>query len=111
MLFVFIRHNLINSVVQHSFDIVKQLIEEYLQKGERISGRLVTRVNYFHLIRNDIVPYYHASLQSEIIDDAETFYFKHMAKICQRMNQFNHHGSHLLIKNIQEIHLHINVMS
>ena len=96
-------------VTRQSFQIVKDLVSEYLSKSKKISGRLVAFVQYFHIEKEETVNYFHSSYQSEVIQDAEMFYFRHMIKIGERMDNFNHHGSNFIIKNIKEIHVHINV--
>ena len=101
--------NDVKRIVEHTFDIFQSLIEKYHNDNKTISGRLVALVNYFHMEKEEDVHYFHPSYQSEIIEDAETFFSRHMLKICQRMENFNHHGSNFIIKNIQEIHIHINV--
>lgn len=101
----------INVVMRHSFDIVKQLVEDYQRKDVTIKGRLVTLVNYVHTINENTVSYYHSSFQNEVIDNVEDFFYSHMLKIAERIENFSHHGSNLLIKNIEEIHLHITVIN
>ena len=46
------------------------------------------------------VNYFHPSYKTEMIDDVETFFSRHMLKLGERMDNFNHHGSNLIIKNI-----------
>ena len=101
----------IETVIHHSLDIVKQLVEDYHGKDKTIKGRLVALVNYVRINNDTSVSYYHPSLQAEVIDDADNFFCTHMLKIAERMDNMNQHGSNLLIKNIQEIHLHISVIN
>ena len=101
-------------IISQTFQIVKELIDYYhFEKGKTVSGRLVALVNYYHIHKDDdeIVSYYHPSYKTEVIEEADNFYFNHMSKIGQRMENFSHDGSNLLIKNIQEIHFHINVIN
>ena len=97
-------------IVPQSFQIVKDLIEDYHSKEKTIAGRLVVLVHYFHIEKDETVYYYHPSYQAEVIEDAEKFYFDHMLKICERMDTFNHHGSNFIITNVQEIHVHLSVL-
>ena len=99
----------IQAVVKHSFDIFKQLVEEHHHKNKTLKGRLIALVNYIHMIKEESVSYYHPSLQTEDINDAEKFFHTHMLKIAKRMENMNHQGSNLLIRNIEEIHIHITV--
>ncbi|MEL7307043.1 MAG: hypothetical protein AAGK05_03675 [Pseudomonadota bacterium] len=98
-------------ITNQTFDVVQALVEDYRNQGKIISGRLIALVNYFQIENEEIVPYYHASYQTERIDNVDDFYFTHMMKICDRMENFNHHGSNLIIKEVKEIHLHINVLN
>ena len=94
-------------IIAISSDIVKQLIDKFHADDISITGRLIARVNYFRITTDEEVTYYHASYRSEVIDDAIVFYQAHMMKILERMEMFNENGSNLLIKSIEEIHLHI----
>ena len=98
-------------ITKQTFQVVKELIADYHSKDKTISGRLVALVNYFHIDKEEVVSYYHPSYQAEVIDNAETFYFDHMLKICERMENFNHHGSNFIIHNVKEIHVHITVLN
>ena len=102
--------NDVEVVVEHTLDIVKSLVQKFHNDNKTISGRIIAFVKYFHIEKEEDVNYFHPSYKSEIIDDAETFFNRHMLKICERMDDFNHHGSNFIIKNIEEIHIHINVL-
>lgn len=99
----------IQVIVQHTFDIVKALCDMYHNDGKMISGRMIAYVTYFHIEKEEEVRYFHASYRTEKIDNIESFFTRHMQKICERMDDFNRQGSNLLIKCIPEIHIHINV--
>ena len=101
----------IHLVIKRTFNIFKQLVEKYEHEDKTIKGRIVALVNYFHTVNETNVSYYHPSFHSEIIDDVDNFFCTHMLKIAERMENMNRHGSNLLIKNIQEIHLHITVQN
>ena len=103
--------NDIQQVVNKTSDIVQDLVKHYHVKGKTISARLVARVNYEHVETARNVTYYHPSYKAEVIDDATEFFITHMLKIGKRMDSFNHNGSNLIIKNIDEIHIHLNVMN
>ena len=96
-------------IVERTLDIVKSLVQKYHDDNKSISGRIVAFVKYFHIEKEEEVHYFHPSYKTEFITDAETFFNRHMLKICERMDSFNRHGSSFIIKNIQEIHIHINV--
>ena len=98
-------------VIKRSLEIVKQLIDKYQREDKTIKGRLVALVNYVHTVNETSVSYYHPSFQCEIIDDVDNFFYTHMLKIAERMENMNKHGSNLLIKYFQEIHLHITVLN
>lgn len=64
-------------------------------------------VNCYHIEKEERVAYFHSSCKAKVIDHAADFYFCHMLKICERMENVNHGGSNLIIVNVAEIHLHI----
>ena len=98
----------IEEIISISSDIVKQVIEIYQRKRKVVSGRLVARVVYSSVHKKEPIIYYHPSFQMERIHDAEDFYMRHMLKIVNRMDTFNHEGSNLVIEKIDEIHLHFS---
>ena len=102
--------NNLDHIVKNCFEFVKRLVAEYHEKDETISGRLILKANYHPVGKEEVVTYYHSSPYTETIDSAEDFYFTHMLLICARMEDFNRHGSNLLIKNVEEIHFHVNVL-
>lgn len=101
----------IHLIIKRSFEIVKQLIEKYQREDKTIKGRMVALVNYVHTVTEKSVSYYHSSFQHEVIEDAVDFFSTHLLKIAERMENMNRHGSNLMIKNIQEIHIHITVIN
>lgn len=105
----------IEEVIQISSDIVKLLIDEFHQKDKTIKGRLVARMCYIRINKEndtaDEITHYIPSYRSEIIDNAQDFFITHMMKIGQRMENFNANASNLIIHNISEIHLHVHCMN
>ncbi|MEL7306376.1 MAG: hypothetical protein AAGK05_00130 [Pseudomonadota bacterium] len=101
----------LQQVVNKTLDIMQKLVELYHSKNKTISARLVARVNYQHLNSDHEVTYYHPSYKAEVIEETTEFFVTHMLKISERMDSFNHNGSNLVIRNIDEIHVHINVLS
>lgn len=101
----------IKLIVNKTLDIVQKLVEYYRSKDETISARLVARVTYEQLNSERVVSYYHPSYKAEVIEDATEFFITHMLKISERMDSFNQNGSNLVIKNIDEIHIHINTVN
>ena len=97
----------IEKTIPLAFDLVKQLIENLHREDKRISGRLVALVCYSREDENKKVNVFHPSFKSEIIEDAEDFFIRHMLKIAERIEQFNREGSKLMIEGISEIHLHV----
>ena len=100
----------IEDIIAISSTVVKRVIDTYQRKRTVVFGRLVARVVYTTLSDNEPVVYYHPSYRSERIHDAKDFYTRHMMKIVQRMDNFNRNGSNLIIKNIDEIHLHFSTL-
>ena len=87
-------------IIEHTLDIVKALVQTYRDDNKMVSGRIVVFVKYFHIEKEEDVNYFHPSYKTEMIDVAETFFSRHMLKLGERMDNFNHHGSNLIIKNI-----------
>ena len=102
------RETSIKDIVSISSYVVKQVIEMYQRKRKVVFGRLVARVVYTTIHSKEPVVYYHPSYRMERIHDAEDFYRRHMLKIVNRMDTFNHEGSNLVIEKIDEIHLHFS---
>ena len=92
-------------------DIVSNLIKDQHKSGKKFKGHLVVLAHYTREPFQDEVKVYHPSYQSEMLIDTETFFSTHMLKIAQRMDNFNQRGSNLVLRNITEIHLHINCVS
>lgn len=103
--------NNIDNIVKNCFEFVRRIVSYYHEKDKTISGRLIAKVNYHRFNKEEVETYYHTSSTTEIIDSAEAFYFVHMLLICDRMNDFNRHGSNLLFKNVEEIHFHVNILN
>ena len=91
-------------VIAITHDLFMDLMEKY--KNEKV--RLIAKVNYDHIVLEEIRSYHFASYASEIVHDPKEFFERHMLKISQRMDEFNHHGSNLLIRNISHIHIQIS---
>ena len=103
--------NNLDDIVKNTYEFVKHLVYDYHKNDETVSGRLILKVNYHRVGKEKVVTYYHSSPHTEIINSAEDFYFTHMLLICNRMDDFNRHGSNLLVKNVEEIHFHVNVLN
>ena len=105
----------LHQVIEKSYIVFNMLYDKYKSEGKVIWGRLVARVNYLRLNDADddddackMVTYFHPSYAAEVIDTASDFFYTHMLKIGERMESFNRNGSKLIIKNIEEIHIHIS---
>ena len=99
----------IQTVLSRTQDVFQQLILSL--SDSRIKGRIVAEIEFMKI--NDdssVITYHFTSYQAEFILDCEDFYRRHWAKIISRLDQFNHHGSNLLIKRIKHIHLPLNVI-
>lgn len=98
-------------IAKDAFDVVKNLFNSYSEKDKTVSARMITLVNYFHTEKKEMVQHYHSSGHAEVVNDPESFYFYHMLSMGDRMNAFNNKGSNLIIRNVEEIHIHINVLN
>ena len=94
-------------VANITFTVVRDLLDNLQAKGTIISARLIALVEYIHVESETVRSYFHPSYSSEVIDQADDFFFTHMLKIAERMDTMNRNGSNLKIKGIKEIHIHI----
>lgn len=102
----------LEEIVTKTSELVKQLIESF-HESRCVLGRLVAKVNYVHFnaITNEeeIRAYHFPSYSSEEIENVDEFFVKHMTKIASRMDSFHSHGSNLVIKNIEHIHIQLTL--
>lgn len=94
-------------ILPMTLNLFKQLTDSF---GDKIvSARLIAKINFIHVNNesNEVEEraYHFASFQSEIVNDAEDFFERHMTKIASRLDSFNKNGSNLLLKNIAHIHV------
>ena len=69
--------------------------------------RLVAKVIFKHIPTEELRTYHFGSYAAELVDEPEDFFQRHMMKIAQRMEDFNEHGSNLIIVNISHIHIQL----
>lgn len=102
----------LEEIVSKTSELVKQLIETF-HESRVVLGRLVAKVNYAHFnaITNEeeIRAYHFPSYSAEEIENVDEFFVKHMTKIASRMDSFHSHGSNLVIKNIEHIHIQLTI--
>ena len=91
-------------ILRHTHDLFMKLMEKY--KDARC--RLVAKVNFNHILTDEVRSYHFGSYSSELVTDAKEFFERHMLKISQRLEEFNHHGSNLVIRNISHIHIQLS---
>jgi hypothetical protein len=107
------RQLVLEEIVAKTTELVKQLIDSFFHGNHCVLGRLVAKVNYVHFnaITNDeeIRAYHFPSYSAEEIENVDEFFVKHMTKIASRMDSFHSHGSNLVIKNIEHIHIQLTV--
>lgn len=94
------------SVTGRTSDLFLQLMDKY--KDCIVKARLVAKVNFTHLINEDERSYHFSSHQAEVVIDPLDFFERHMLRITSRMEEFNAHGSNVVMKNISHIHIQLS---
>ena len=90
-------------VIGHTYDLFMKLMEHY----NDAKVRLVAKVYFHHLPSQELRSYHFGSYASELVDDPKDVFERHMMKIAHRMDDFNEHGSNLLISSISHIHIQL----
>lgn len=103
----------IESLPQYIYELFLSVLALY---GEHdVMGRLVAKVNFTHvnqLTGEETVRAFHfPSYTTERIYDPHDFFQRHMLKIAERLDSFSVEGSHLILKNISHVHVHITKCS
>lgn len=102
----------IDSAIQVSLELFRQLINSF--QNANVLVRFIAKVNFFHVnpLTNEVTErsYHFCSDKTESVYDVDEFYQRHMRKIVQRLDNFNVHGSNLLIKNIAHIHVQCTII-
>ena len=102
----------IQHVLMITSELFKQLITSF--KDKKISARLVAKVRFIHVNNTtdeQSERFYHfPSYSSEVVNDADDFFHRHMTKIASRLDSFHVNGSHLMIKNVAHLHIVLTVI-
>ena len=98
----------VSNIVQVAKELVKHLLTSYCEDGKRVKGTLVARVRYISIKTLDVIVYHHTSAPCEEITDPEEFFQRHMLRIGGRLDNFNRHGSSLLLQSIEAVHLQLS---
>ena len=95
-------------VLGRTKDLFLQLIEKFNDKV--VMARLVMKIHFQHFGEEIEDRFYHfGSYSSEVVIDPDEFFTRHIYKIVQRLDQFNYHGSNLVIKAISHIHIQLTI--
>lgn len=88
-----------------------KLIEYFADTDKVIKARLVMKINFQHMANDTEDRSYHfGSYSAEVVRDPSEFFTRHMYKIVQRLDQFNYHGSNLIMKAISHIHIQLTLL-
>lgn len=94
-------------IIHDTFELFGKLMEKY--KDEMVKARLVAKIHFQHLGKDVEDRFYHfGSYAAEIVNDPRDFFERHMLKISQRLDEFNHHGSNLVMKTVSHIHIQLS---
>ena len=101
----------IELVVDRTKQLFLQLIEYFADSNITIMARLVMKIHFQHIVNDLEDRFYHfGSYSAEVVRDPSEFFTRHMYKIVQRLDQFNHHGSNLVMKEISHIHIQLTLL-
>ena len=107
-----------NGIQRNIEDIIPEtigLIENFIQSlnVKQICGRLISKINFIHFnsMTNEQTrrSYHFSSYKTEVIENVEDFYVRHLTKIASRLDSFNENGSNLLIENIECIYIQLTI--
>ena len=100
----------IEDVIDNTLELIEKLIASC--HSEKVYGRLIAKVNFTHVNFQtnveEIRAYHFPSFSSQLIENVKEFFISHMTKIASRLDTFNKHGSNLMIKNIEHIHIQLS---
>ena len=100
----------LKSILNETSELFQRLFHEYNTKP--LMSRLVAKVNFQHINYVTGVieerSYHFTSFKSEKVTMPDEFFKRHMEKIASRMDTFTSHGSNLIIKNIEHIHIQLS---
>ena len=99
----------IELVIGQTKDLFLKLIQTFEKKV--IMARLVMKIHFQHVNEEVEDRFFHfGSYSTEVVHDPDEFFTRHMYKIAQRLDEFNHHGSNLVIKAISHIHIQLTLL-
>ena len=96
----------IGVILHDSYQLFQELMKMYDDKI--VKARLVAKVDFEHILSSETRTYHFASLPAEVVIDPRDFFEKHMNKISERLDNFNEHGSNLVIKSICCIYIQLS---
>ena len=100
----------IETVLGEVLDVFLELMKNF--EEDLIKARLIANVNYLKinegLVTDESVDYHFASYASEIVEDPQEFFDRHMSKILSRMDSFHENGSRLLLNKVKHLHISIS---
>ena len=95
-------------IVGDTYELFSKLMEKFNDKIVR--ARLVAKMHFYHFGKEEVQDrfYHFGSYSSEVVNEPREFFERHMMKISQRLDQFNSHGSDLVLKTISHIHIQLS---
>ena len=100
----------INVIIGNTYTLFLKLMERFQDKV--VMARLVTKVHFYHFGKRDEAAedrfYHFTSVSTEVVSNPKDFFERHMLKISQRLDEFNSHGSNLVLKTISHIHIQLS---
>ena len=102
----------IGLVCGRSLDLFRRLIEHF--QDFTIKARLIAQVRFIRFDEGlepaEKVDYHFTSYSQEEVVEAKEFFHRHMNKIVSRLDEFNIHGSRLVIDYIPRLHIALTLI-
>ena len=96
----------VGGIIDGAYQLFHELMTSCNDKV--VKARLVAKVDYEHVLSSESRSYHFASLPAEVVDDPRDFFERHMNKISERLEDFNEHGSNLVIRRICCIYIQLS---
>ena len=98
----------VQKIIATASDLFKELVDWFCSRGKRVKVALVAQVRYIRCVSETEVVYYHSSAPAEEVIEPNKFFEEHMLKIAEHIDNLNRHGSSLLIKHIEAVHVQVS---
>ena len=98
----------VQKIIKTASDLFDDLIKWFWMREKRVKVTLVAQVRYIRCTTEEEIVYHHMSAPTEEVMEPINFFERHMLKIAECIDNLNRHGSLLLIKRIEAIHVQVS---